>query len=97
MTMTTATTPHFTVEKNRFYREGERYSSGSGFEGSTTDRAQAELWFANFSIPHAGEIASVELRQGSTVLRRCGPAREEATRSMRRAYRERIAAVGKRA
>lgn len=79
----------FTVEKNRFYREGERYSNGSGFQGMTRDRAEAENWFAAFSRPHGDEVFSLELRQGATVLKRLGPLQADAVRSMMRAYRER--------
>lgn len=78
----------YTVEKNRFYREGEHYSSGSGFEGSTPDREQAENWFAAFSHPHGDEVFSLELRTGQEIIKRSGPSKDDATRSMMRAYRE---------
>jgi hypothetical protein len=84
----------FTVEKNRFYREGERYSNGSGFQGMTRDRAEAENWFAAFSQPGSDEVFSLELRAGATVLKRSGPPQDDAVRSMRRAYRERYPKIG---
>lgn len=87
---------YFTVEKARRYRPGERYNTGEGFEGSTDDRAQAELWFATFSsfagCPRGHQYA-VELRCGDIVLKTAGCTMAAARASLRDAVRVRSHAV----
>jgi len=78
---------YFTVEKCRFYRQGEAYNRGDGFQGTTTDREQAERWFRVFSEPSLGGVHAVELREGERVIKRVGPDMAAARKSVQLAAR----------
>lgn len=76
------------VECNRAYRTGERYCNGSGSSMFTQDKAHAESVF-EMLCEDKSYPRSVQLTEGNNVVRHFGVGRDDALRSMRRAWHAR--------